>query len=337
VRSLVRSALALALAATVLGGVAVAADEQEFAPLDRPGPRLSVPAAELAASLDCTGDLRSAALEPVLLVPGTNLDPEPNFSWNYARAFTADGRPFCTVTLPSSGLADIQVAGEFVVHALRTMAQRSGRQVDVVGYSQGGMLPRWALRFWPDTRRVVDDLVGLAPSNHGTLDSEVLCQAACPPAYWQQATSARFVEALNSRAETFAGIDYTVVYTRYDQVVTPNLDDSGSSALHTGSGRIVNVATQDVCPANTADHLAVGSYDAVGYALAVDALDAPGPADPVRVDRGHERRRAGRSVDPLTFPADHAGLLAAIGRSAATGPQAPAEPELRPYVFAQRR
>ena len=30
------------------------------------------------------------------------------------------------------------------------------------------MVPRWALRFWPDTRPMVDDQIGMAPSNHGT-------------------------------------------------------------------------------------------------------------------------------------------------------------------------
>ena len=30
------------------------------------------------------------------------------------------------------------------------------------------MIPRWALRFWPDTRVMVDHVVGLSPSNHGT-------------------------------------------------------------------------------------------------------------------------------------------------------------------------
>ncbi len=34
----------------------------------------------------------------------------------------------------------------------------------MVTHSQGGMIGRWATRFWPDTRQMVDDIVGLAPS-----------------------------------------------------------------------------------------------------------------------------------------------------------------------------
>ncbi|MCW2580009.1 MAG: Lipase, partial [Blastococcus sp.] len=103
----------------------------EFAPVDRPGPRLSVPAEQLTASLSCSGSLKKAATDPVLLVPGTTVTPEVNFAWNYQRAFTAQGRPWCAVTLPFDATGDVQVAGEYVVHALRTMSKQSGRQVDV--------------------------------------------------------------------------------------------------------------------------------------------------------------------------------------------------------------
>ncbi len=75
----------------------------------------------------------------------------------------------------------------------------SGQKVDVLGHSQGGMVPRWALRFWPDTRPMVDDLVGMAPSNHGT-DTAGTCSAGsgCAQAFWQQRAGSEFIKALNS-------------------------------------------------------------------------------------------------------------------------------------------
>jgi pimeloyl-ACP methyl ester carboxylesterase len=183
-------AVAVALAG---GGSAAGAQEDDgspYAPVDRPGPALSVPAGELAASLDCPRPV-AAGSEPVLLVHGTNLDPEANFSWNYVPAFEADGRSFCTVALPRAGMEDIQVAAEHVVHAVRSVAAAAGGPVDVVGYSQGGMIGRWALRFWPDTRTLVDDLVGLAPSNHGTETARPACAQECAPAYQQQRSTRR--------------------------------------------------------------------------------------------------------------------------------------------------
>src|SRR3954447_7626214 len=300
----------LGLALLFPAGSALAA--QPYAPLDAPGPALSVPAAKLGAALHCTSGIAHASRNPLLLIPGTNLDPGPNFSWNYERALAALGWPYCTVTLPDHTLGDSQVAAEYVVYALRTMAHSAGRKVDVLGYSQGGMLPRWALRFWPDTRRLVGDVVGLDPSNHGTVLADVACKAPCPAADWQQASTARFIAALNSRTETFAGIDYTVIFSRTDEVVVPNFDASGSSSLHTGGGRIANIAVQEICPNNTSDHLAMGSYDAVGYALAIDAFTHSGTGDKTRVPASVCAQPFHEGVNGSTFASDYAGYVRAI-------------------------
>ena len=40
---------------------------------------------------------------------------------------------------------------------------------------------------------------------------------------------------------------------------------------------------QDICPTDVSEHLAMGSYDAVGYALAVDAFTHAGPASAARI------------------------------------------------------
>src|SRR4051812_45764571 len=100
-----------------------------YAPLDRPGPALDVPVTLLRKALTCTEGVRHAVRDPILLVPGTNLDPQPNFSWNYERAFAAKHWPYCTITLPFHTMGDVQVAGEYIVHALRTIARMSGRRV----------------------------------------------------------------------------------------------------------------------------------------------------------------------------------------------------------------
>ena len=313
---------------------AALADTGPYAPLDRPGPALSVPHSELAAALSCTSGIGADSRNPILLVPGTDLDPGPNYSWNYERAFAALGWPYCTVTLPDHATGDIQIAGEYVVYALRTISHMSVRSVDGLGYSQGGMLPRWALRFWPDTRPLVHDLVALDPSNHGTLDANAACQQQCSAADWQQASRSHFMDALNSGAETFAGIDYTVIFSRTDEIVVPNFDASGSSSLHTGGGQIANIAVQQICPNDASDHLAMGSYDPVGYALAVDAFSHESLADPARIPITVCAQPFQPGVDPATFANDYAGFLNAIGQAQQNAPQLSAEPPLRCYVFA---
>ncbi len=324
---------ALALAASASG----VKHRAVYAPPDRPGPPLTVPSAKLHAALACTRGVKSDKRNPILLVPGTDLTPKANYSWNYERAFRARHWSYCAVTLPQSATGDIQIAGEYVVYSIRQMAKESGRKVDILGYSQGGMLPRWALRFWPDTRRMVKAFVALDPSNHGTVDANALCRAACSAADWQQAEDSHFMNALNSYAETFAGIDYTVVYSRTDEVVVPNLNSKGSSSLHTGRGRIINIAVQQICPADVSDHLAMGSYDPVGYALAVDAFTREGLARPRDVSTSICSKPFQPGVNAAAFPSDYASYLEQIGRAQVNAKELSAEPALKCYVFASCR
>ncbi|WP_300013931.1 lipase [Pseudonocardia sp.] len=322
-----RAAVRLAMTVTVTVGAAVVIGAAGPALASDDGPPLSVPAAALDAALECTDG--GAELDPVLLIPGTGLTPGPNFDWNYEPLFLAQDRAYCTVELPFAATGDIQVAAEYVVHALRAM----GPGTDVVGYSQGGMIGRWALKYWPDTRDLVDDLVGLAPSNHGTLDADVLCAGGpCAPAIHQQALTAEFIDTLNTGPETVAGVDYTVAYTLFDEVVVPNAVPPASSPLRGGEGEIANIAVQQVCPGHVAEHLTLGTFDPVAAAIALDALDTDGPADRTRIDPAVCRVPFMPGVDPLTFPTDLARFGAAVGTGIATAPLVPAEPPLAAYA-----
>lgn len=315
------------------GATAAAADERGYAPPDRPGPPLSVPSEKLADALRCTPGVSQGKREPVLLVHGTFLTAESNFSWTYAPAFRAAGRPYCTLDLPDKGLSDIQDSAEYVVNAIREMGRSAGRQVDIVGFSQGGMIGRWALRFWPETRAMVDDLIGIDPSNHGTLDSFAICAPGCAPSVHQQRTGSNLMKALNSPQETFAGIDYTQIYTPLDEVVVPNLDPVASSSLHTGDGEISNVSTMNVCPVHAAEHVSMGTFDPVAYQLVRDALEHAGPADAARIDRVVCTRLVHPGVDPAQVPGRMAGIGVSVAESLALYPRVAAEPPLKPYVF----
>jgi hypothetical protein len=316
-----------------------------FAPLDRAGPALHVPAAKLAAALHCHGSLAAAPGEPVLLNPATGATPEQNYSWNYERAFDAQHRAWCAVTMPYSTLGDIQTAGEYLVYAIRHMHALAHRRIAILGHSQGGMSMRWALRFWPDTRAMVDDVIGMAGTNHGTTVQGFCTQGvlACPPADWQQGAASNFIRALNSGSETFAGISYTEIFTHTDEVVQPNRTDTNStSSLHTGPGRISNVSTQSICPHDLDEHLAIGTVDPVAYALVMDALRHAGPADPARIDPGVCRQLYQPGVDPANVQTYLQLLAVAPGLLSVSTPDvnlvgAPEvfrEPPLRCYVFA---
>jgi hypothetical protein len=344
-----RLVMAALLAIATLIGVSVGGGPSgasgAFAPLDRPGPALTVPAATLAAALKCGGSFTANTLEPVLLNPATGVTPEENYSWNYERAFNAQHRPWCAVTMPFNTLGDIQTAAEYNVYAIRHMYALAHRRIAILGHSQGGMSMRWPLRFWPDTRAMVDDVIGMAGTNHGTTVAGFGGSGGVklPPASWQQAAGANFITALNSGAETFAGISYTEIYSHTDEVVRPNSSPTNStSSLHTGAGRITNVATQDICPLDLDEHLLIGTIDPVAYALVLDALTHDGPADPARIGRGVCLQLYQPGVNPLNLPMylellrSVPGLLAVDvpDVNAVGAPEVAAEPPLRCYVFA---
>jgi triacylglycerol esterase/lipase EstA (alpha/beta hydrolase family) len=331
------TASVIASAALAAGGASNAL--AEYAPLNQRGPKLTVPSKTLRAALRCTPSVSTDPREPILLIPGTTLTPEENFSWNYERALNALGLPYCTVELPAKAMSDIQVAAEYVVYALKRMSHFEGklaRKVQIIGYSQGGMVPRWALRFWPATRKLVDDDVGLDASNHGTITAESACQnEGCAPAVWQQRNTSEFIAALNSRAETFPGISYTEIYTQEDEIVVPNTNEEGSSSVHSGGGTIANIAVQEVCPGHKADHLTMGSSDAVGYALALDAVTHAGPAQAARIALTVCAEPFQPGVNPETFATDEAAYDQEIAETFGDPSyHVASEPPLKCYVTA---
>jgi len=171
----------------------------------------------------------------VLLSPGTGQTSAEKFSWNYGPALTALRMPWCALDSPEHTLADIQDIGEHFVYAIRRMHREAGRRISIIGHSQGGMNFRWALRFWPDVRGMVDDAISLAGDNHGTATISVLgaCAQECPPGAWQQIPGSDFLKALNEPAETFVGISYTQLYTTYDVLATPP-GPGGTTPLRVG-------------------------------------------------------------------------------------------------------
>jgi len=321
----------MAVVGTALAVLPAPARAQDYAPINTPGTALTVTAAEVEKALLCSPGLVSAAKTPVLLIQGTGATAKDNWSWTYEPALDKIGVPWCAVDLPDQATGDVQRNGEYVVHALRLMSSRSRRKVSIIGHSQGGMVGRWALRWWPDTRALVDDLIGFAPSNHGTTAADCSASSPCGAAGWQQSDESQFIKALNSRQETFAGISYTSIYTHTDEVVQPNMDAAtGSSSLRTGDGARTNVATQDICPAATYEHLLIGLIDPVAYALAIDALTHDGPADPARIAVTVCAEVFHPSIDPVTGPIDGAAAAASYGSYQTA--EVPAEPALACYV-----
>jgi triacylglycerol lipase len=175
------------------------------------------------------------------------------------------------------GTGDIAAsAGQLARFVDAVLAATRARKVSMVGHSQGGMMPRHYIKFLGGATKV-DDLVGLAPSNHGTTNpgAFVAGETVCPACDQQRAGSA-FLQRLNAGDETPGSVSYTVIQTSYDEVVTPY-----TSAFLAGGANTANVLLQDACPAHVIDHHFM-PHDRLAISWALQPLGRPGPADPAR-------------------------------------------------------
>jgi triacylglycerol esterase/lipase EstA (alpha/beta hydrolase family) len=231
---------------------------------------------------------------PVVLLPGT--------FYNLAESFQALGPTlandgYCVFGLSYgadaltaltggrvSAVGEIRrAARQLAAFVTRVRTATGAAQVDIVGWSQGGMMPRQYLRF-DGGARYVHDLVGLASASHGTtLDGLfALINADTPiglpatttladcPACTEQQLGSRFLKQLNAGGDTVPGVTYTVIETTHDEVVTPY-----QSAFLTGPA-VTDITIQDQCPLDLTDHLGI-PYDGPAIQDVVNAL-AGGPA-----------------------------------------------------------
>ncbi|WP_395704409.1 esterase/lipase family protein [Rhodococcus ruber] len=196
--------------------------------------------------------------EPVVLVHGFLENSYANWA-GLAPALKTEG--YCVFALdygaapgePFKAREPIpDAAGELATFVDTVLAETGAERVSIVGHSKGGAVPRWYVRFLGGADRT-SRIIGLAPANYPSLG---------PPSVAQDAVLA----ALNAGSDTVEGVSYTVVATRYDQVIIPY-----TASFLTGPGA-QNILLQDVCPANTADHVSI-PYDPVAEQLVLAALD----------------------------------------------------------------
>lgn len=160
------------------------------------------------------------------------------------------------------GLASMEEsAEELAAFVDRVLAATGAEQVDIVGHSQGGMLPRYYLRFLGGAAKV-HHLIGLAPNNHGTTGNGIAALMKqypgtieltnmVTPALTEQHKGSAFMDKLNEGGDTVEGVRYTVIATKYDEVVTPY------SSCWLRGPNVRNVLLQDLCVADLSEHNAM--------------------------------------------------------------------------------
>ena len=237
--------------------------------------------------------LTAAHPYPVILVHGTFANMDDN--WQAASPLLAN-HGYCvyafnfggaSATSPIQGTGEIAASAAQLATFVNTVLAKTGAsKVDLVGHSQGGMMPRYYINFLGGAAKV-SDFVAFAPSNYGTtLDGLTklagllgassaingTLSSACQACVEQEQGSA-FLASLNA-APTVPGVRYTVIESVDDEVVTPY-----RNAFLPGAPNVTNITVQSQCALDGSDHLEIAA-DPIAMADMLNALD---PSAPVKV------------------------------------------------------
>ncbi|WP_137725403.1 lipase family alpha/beta hydrolase [Prescottella subtropica] len=235
---------------------------------------------------------------PVILVHGTGANRQTNWA-TYVPLLKNEG--YC-VFAPTYGVVPgsqwprsafggltppADSAHELSAFVDQVLAATGAEKVDIVGHSQGTLMPGYYVRFLGGADKV-ENYVSLAPLWLGAgafrsgeitefarqfglrpLQEQTFGQlcAAC----LDMAPGTDFVDAMNAAGGPYApGVHYTNIATRYDELVVPY-----TNGLVPGPDT-VNVVVQDGCPQDLSEHLAIAASPvAAGYVL--NALDPEHP------------------------------------------------------------
>jgi triacylglycerol lipase len=228
---------------------------------------------------------------PVVLVHGTAGNRSTNWQ-TYGPLLRNNG--YCVFaltygTLPGTsypvnalgGMTSIRdSAAQLGAFVDRVLAATGADRVDVVGHSQGTLMPDYYAKFLGGADKI-GSYISLAPLWHGTglgdlkpllasAFGDAVADAPTPvcTACGEMSTSSTFMAQMRAGGMVVPGIHYVNIMTRYDELVQPYT--SGREAGMT------NIVLQDQCPLDLAEHFEIAA-DPNATVLVLNALD---PAHP---------------------------------------------------------
>ncbi|EME40990.1 hypothetical protein DOTSEDRAFT_56045 [Dothistroma septosporum NZE10] len=270
---------------------------------------------------------------PVIFLPGTAVLAGTNFGPNYGKLFKQNhiADPVY-LNLPGMNLADIQGAAEYVAYAVTT-----------ISWSAGSVDAQWALKYWPSIRPKYDNKISISADYHGTILAQSLCPGTVTlgsdPAICQQRYNSTFIRTLRNNGGDSAYIPSTNVYSIFDEIVQPQEDPNASGFLNDARGvGVTNVELQSVCGAvlpggafyNTHEGVL---YNALAYALAVDAIQNGGPGQLSRVNPALQCAQfATPGLSLADILATEANIPIAVAAVIAFEPKTADEPPIKAYA-----
>ncbi len=243
------------------------------------------PGVDAPGTNDWTRRPSAAHPQPVVLVHGTIGNKATNWP-TYGPLLANEG--YCVYALTYGALGDDPVQSTFgglgrmqdsarqlKAFVARVLASTGARKVDLVGHSQGTLMPSWYLQRLGGADKV-RNYVSLAPLWHGTKvaaiadvvgpvfgldpDEAVPVCVACG----QFAPGSRFMAQIREGGPAVRGVRYTNIVTRYDELVVPY-----TSGIEPG---MRNVVLQDRCATDFSEHFQIVSSP-VAAQIVLNTLD----------------------------------------------------------------
>jgi triacylglycerol lipase len=226
---------------------------------------------------------------PVVLVHGTAGNKNTNWQ-TYAPLLKNNG--YCVYSFtygvaPGTPLPLSQLGGftriqdsakQLAAFVARVRKSTGAAKVDLVGHSQGTLMPNYYVKFM-DGARFVKHYVSLAPLWHGTSAADVIGPLATVfgfdpeespvcAACGQMSTGSAFIKKMRTGPVAVDGVVYTNIMTTHDELVSPY-----TSGIEKG---MRNVVVQNKCATDYSEHFEIAA-DPVASVVVLNALD---PAHP---------------------------------------------------------
>jgi pimeloyl-ACP methyl ester carboxylesterase len=234
---------------------------------------------------------------PIILVNGTGATQGE--SWSVGAAVLANagykvytfnyGNITGDPNFPIQGTDDIRRSAlELAAEVDRVLAETGAPKVILIGHSQGGgILPVYYINNLGGADKV-SQLIGIAPSNHGTDASGLIGLRDLPilgpwaialansfgQALLQQTIGSEFQQEVYGNGDTRPGVLYTMIISRNDEVVTPYTQQALNGP------NVTNIVLQDLYPRLPAGHLGVILSPQV-WSVVLDALASNPEANPL--------------------------------------------------------
>ncbi len=246
-----------------------------------------IPDSDAPGTNDWTCKPSKAHPRPVVLVHGTLGNRSTNWQ-TYGPLLKNNG--YCVFSLTYGAGIPLPYPGAFgglnsmkssaldlKAFVTNVLAATGAKKVDLIGHSQGTLMPNYWLKFLGGAGKV-GSYISLAPLWHGT-DIAAVPKAFAPyaptgfsfpgaPALTEMGSGSPFIAQMRKGGVAVPGVTYVNIMTKYDELVQPYTSGSEPG--------MKNIVLQDYCSTDFAEHFEIAA-DKNASIFVLNALD---PAHP---------------------------------------------------------